>query len=140
CGSAEAAWHASDLEMAAVGLERRTADALRRLQRSESPESALARLERLGIRALTLLDDGYPQPLRQINDPPPVLFVKGVLPPVEAPVVALVGTRQASPYGRAVAERLARDLAQAGVPGVRGLARGIDTVAPRAGLEAGGWT
>jgi DNA processing protein len=140
CGSAEAAWHASDLEMAAAGLERRTADALRRLQTTETPESALARLDGLGIEALTLPDPRYPHQLRQINDPPPVLFVRGGLPPPEQPAVALVGTRRSTPYGRTVADRLARDLAQAGVTVVSGLARGVDTAAHQACLEAGGWT
>jgi DNA processing protein len=140
CGGAEAAWHASDFEMAAAGLERRTADGLRRVQRSMSPESAVARLENLGLDAVTLLDHDYPASLRQIADPPPVLFVKGRLPPVDTPAVALVGTRRATPYGRTVAERLARDLAQAGVAVVSGLARGVDTVAHQAALEAGGCT
>jgi DNA processing protein len=140
CGGAEGAWQASDLEMAAAGLERRTADSLRRLQRTSSPGAVAANLEKLGITALTLLDPDYPIALRHITDPPPVLFVKGMLPPDDTLAVALVGTRRASPYGRTVAERLGRELAQAGVAVVSGLARGVDTVAHQAVLEAGGCT
>jgi DNA processing protein len=140
CGGAEAAWQASDLEMAAAGLERRTADSLRRLQRTSSPEAAAANLEKLGITALTLLDPDYPLALRHITDPPPVLFVKGSLPSDDTLAVALVGTRRATPYGRTVAERLARELAQVGVTVVSGLARGVDTVAHQAVLAAGGCT
>jgi DNA processing protein len=140
CGGAEAAWQASDLEMAAAGLERRTADSLRRLQRTSSPEAVAASLDELGITALTLLDADYPSGLRHITDPPPVLFVKGSLPSDDVVAVALVGTRRATPYGRTVAERLARGLAQAGVAVVSGLARGVDTVAHHAVLDAGGCT
>ena len=140
CGGAEAAWHACDLEMAAAGLERRTADSLRRLQRTSSPEAVAASLEKLGIATLTLLDPDYPSALRHITDPPPVLFVKGALPPDDTLTVALVGTRRATAYGRTVAERLARELAQAGVAVVSGLARGVDTVAHQAVLEASGCT
>jgi DNA processing protein len=140
CGGAEAAWQAGELELAMAGLERRTIASLRQLRRRTSPDGAVQRLERLGIGALTLLDVDYPTALRQIADPPPVLFVRGRLEPTDEPAVALVGTRQATPYGRAVAERLAAELGRAGVTVTSGLARGIDTAAHRAALEAGGRT
>lgn len=140
CGGAEAAWAASELELAAAGLERRTLASLCQLRQRTPPAAVLARLERLGITALTLLDPDYPSNLRQIADPPPVLFVRGVLGPADDQAVALVGTREATPYGRAVAERLAAGLARAGVSVVSGLAKGVDTVAHRAALDAGGRT
>ena len=140
CGGARGAWQASDLELAAAGLERRTADSLRRLRQRTSPEAVAERLARLGVRALTLLDDDYPCNLRQVADAPPVLFVRGSLRPADRQAVALVGTRRATAYGRAVAERLARDLAGAGVTVVSGLAKGVDTAAHLAALEAGGRT
>ena len=140
CGDARGAWLASDLELAAAGLERRTIESLRHLRTRWTPETATARLARLGITALTLLDPDYPEPLRHITDPPPVLFVRGTLLPQDADAVALVGTRRATSYGLAVAERLARELASAGVTVVSGLARGIDTLAHRGAIEAGGRT
>jgi DNA processing protein len=140
CGGARGAWQASDLELAAAGLERRTADALRRLRQRTSPEAVARRLAQLGVRALTLLDDDYPSNLRQVADAPPVLFVRGSLRPADSEAVALVGTRRATAYGRAVAERLAGDLAGAGVTVVSGLAKGVDTAAHLAALEAGGRT
>ena len=140
CGGARRAWQASDLELAAAGLERRTADSLRRLREQTTPAAVASRLTQLGIRALTLLDDDYPAALRQLADPPPVLFVRGRLGSVDARAVAVVGTRRATPYGYAVAERLARGLAAAGVTVVSGLAKGIDTAAHRAALHAGGRT
>src|SRR5437764_10993783 len=102
CGGARQAWQASDLELAAAGLERRTADSLRRLRNKTTPENVAARLMKLGIRALTLLDDEYPALLKQVADPPPVLFVRGQLNE-DGQSVALVGTRRATSYGQAVA-------------------------------------
>ena len=140
CGGARGAWEASDLDLAAAGLERRTADSLRRLRQRTSPEAVTRRLAQLGIRALTLLDEEYPSNLREVADAPPVLFVRGRLVAEDSLAVALVGTRRATAYGRAVAERLARDLATAGVTVVSGLAKGVDTAAHVAALEAGGRT
>jgi DNA processing protein len=140
CGGARGAWQATDLELAAAGLERRTADALRSLRRRMTPEAIASRLTELNIQALTLLDDDYPSNLRQVADPPPVLFVRGRMLPGDVQAVALVGTRRATTYGGAVTDRLARDLAAAGVTVVSGLARGVDTAAHRAALQAGGRT
>jgi DNA processing protein len=140
CGGARGAWQATDLQLAAAGLERRTADALKRLRQQTTPEAVAARLQQLQIRAVTLLDDEYPLSLSQVADPPPVLFVRGRLTPADAQAIALVGTRRATSYGRAVAERLARDLAAAGLTVVSGLAKGVDTAAHQAALNAGGRT
>jgi DNA processing protein len=78
--------------------------------------------------------------LLNIEAPPPVLFVKGALKPEDDWAVAIVGTRQATPYGREAARELAAGLAANGVTVISGLARGIDAVAHRAALEAGGRT
>jgi DNA processing protein len=138
-GSAESAWHASLFELARVGLERRTLDSLQRL-RAETPAALMNNLRRLGIRAVTRLDDDYPANLREIVDAPPVLFVRGSLATQDACAVALVGTRRATGYGIAVAEHLAAGLARAGVTVVSGLAKGIDTAAHHATVDAGGRT
>jgi DNA processing protein len=140
CGGARGAWQASDLELAAAGLERRTADSLKRLRQRTTPEAVAARLEQLKIRALTLLDDEYPPRLTQVADPPPVLFVRGRLVPADILAIALVGTRRATSYGRSAADRLSRELSAAGVTVVSGLAKGIDTAAHQAALQAGGRT
>jgi DNA processing protein len=140
CGDAHGAWEASDLELAAAGLEGRTIAAIKRLRQRCTPDAALERLRQLCITPITLLDAAYPENLRQVADPPPVLFTRGSVLASDANAVALVGTRRATPYGRAVADRLSRDLAQAGVTVVSGLAKGIDTVAHHAALMAGGRT
>ena len=140
CGSAEAAWRASDLELHAAGLEHRTIANLKRLRQKTSVASTFENLARLGITTLTLLDDSYPPALREIADPPPVLFVRGCLTDRDSQAVAMVGTREATSYGRAVAAQLAHGLSKAGVTVVSGLARGVDTAAHRAAIESGGRT
>ncbi len=85
-------------------------------------------------------DEGYPPLLKEIHDPPGVLFLKGTLQPSDQLAIAIVGTRHASRYGIQQATRLATNLAQAGITVVSGMARGIDSAAHRAALEAGGRT
>jgi len=93
-----------------------------------------------GVRILTEADEPYPRLLREIPDPPGVLFVAGSLQPQDGLAVAIVGTRHASQYGLRQAERLAGSLARAGLTIVSGLARGIDAAAHRGALAAGGRT
>ncbi len=100
----------------------------------------LARLDRYGLEAVTLADPGYPRPLRTLEDPPPVLYVRGGYEPRDELAIAIVGTRRPSSYGRRVAERLARELGAMGFTIVSGLARGIDTAAHRGALKAGART
>lgn len=140
CGDAGAAWNASLFDLAAAGLERRSIDALHRLRSRTTPAELTARIQEQGIQALLLEDAAYPDNLREIADPPPVLFVRGQLLPSDCQAVALVGTRRATTYGLAVAERLAADLSRAGITVVSGLARGIDAAAHASALAAGGRT
>jgi DNA processing protein len=100
----------------------------------------LERMRRLGARLITIRDSEYPANLRQIYDPPPVLFVRGSFKPNDERCIAIVGTRRATPYGRLVTETLARDLAARGVTIVSGLAVGADAAAHRGALAANGRT
>jgi DNA processing protein len=93
-----------------------------------------------GIDVLTDASDDYPRPLRQIHDPPGVLFRRGRPQPQDEMAVAIVGTRHATRYGLAQAERLAASLARTGFTVVSGLARGIDAAAHRGAMAAGGRT
>ncbi len=93
-----------------------------------------------GIAILTESHDPYPRMLREIHDPPGVLFVRGEIRPSDAMAIGIVGTRHASQYGLRQAERLAGSLSRAGLTIVSGLARGIDAAAHRAALAAGGRT
>ena len=92
-----------------------------------------------GVRIVTLFDADYPASLKEISDPPLVLYVKGELP-TEPYAVAVVGSRECTTYGEKAAQYFARVLAQQGLPIVSGGARGIDTAAHTACLEAGGKT
>ena len=100
----------------------------------------LKSLERLPVRIVTIVDPDYPVRLKAIHDPPPVLSMSGALSEADHHAVAVVGTRHATPSGRLVAEQLSRELASAGLTVVSGLARGVDGVAHRSALEAGGRT
>ncbi len=97
------------------------------------------RLAESGSRVLFLTDPGYPALLREIHDPPPVLFARGT-PYPDAPAIAVVGARRASRAGLDAARILGTQLAEAGVTVVSGFARGVDAAAHRAALGAGGTT
>jgi len=97
-------------------------------------------IERSGVRILTAFDEEYPRLLREIADPPLVLFAVGGLDRLRLPAVAVVGSRQATRYGRDVAARLSAGLAAVGVAVVSGLARGVDAAAHEAALEGPGGT
>jgi DNA processing protein len=138
-GDLERAWQATPHELRRV-LDERSVESLLKTRGSLSPDAEMERIERLGMRALTLGDTDYPSLLREIPAPPPVLYVRGELLPADAIAVAIVGTRRHTAYGREVATRLATELAEAGITVVSGLARGIDGFAHTAALRAGGRT
>lgn len=108
--------------------------------RARDYQPALKKLSELGARLVTIRDSEYPANLRQIYDPPPVLFVRGSFLPEDERCVAIVGTRRATPYGRMVSETLGRDLAGRGVTVVSGMAVGADAAAHRGALSANGRT
>ena len=101
---------------------------------------AIGRANTASIAAIPWSDAAYPAALTTIVDPPPVLWSRGRPDVLSAPSVAIVGSRAASPYGLAVAEQLAADLAASGVVIVSGLARGVDSAAHRGALSGGGRT
>src|SRR6185295_6993037 len=101
---------------------------------------AIRRADAGSIAAIPWSAAAYPAALTTIADPPPVLWTRGRLDALTAPAVAIVGSRAASPYGLAVAGRLAADLAASGLVIISGLARGVDSAAHRGALSAGGVT
>jgi DNA processing protein len=98
------------------------------------------RWQKANARLLTWRDENYPAPLREIEDFPPLLFVRGSLQERDRFAIAIVGTRKPTPYGRTVAEKLGRELARYGLTIVSGGARGIDTAAHTGALRANGRT
>ena len=93
-----------------------------------------------GAELITIGDPRFPQALREIFDPPVVLFARGRIELMQTIMLGMVGTRRATPYGLAVAERISADLAYAGLTIVSGMARGIDTASHKGALAAGGDT
>jgi DNA processing protein len=103
----------------------------------QEAERELADARALGVAFVALGEPDYPLPLRAIADPPPLIAVRGNIPSLARPTVAIVGSRNASAAGIRIAERLARELGQAGFAVVSGLARGIDAAAHRSSLATG---
>src|SRR5262249_29281591 len=103
-------------------------------------DAALVRAGRAGARVLVRGGEGYPAALEDLSDPPPVLFTLGSDAALARPTCAIVGTRGATAYGERMTREIAGALARAGVSILSGLARGIDGVAHRAALDAGGRT
>lgn len=138
-GTPENAFYADAGEvLLAEGMTRGRAEALKDHDLAAA-DRILADCCRLGLRLLTFQDAEYPSRLRNIYDPPFLLYVRGHLPPVdEEAVIAVVGTRSCTPYGLASAEKLSYGLAKGGAVVVSGLARGIDAAASRGALRAGG--
>ncbi len=134
------AWRASEGDLLAGGLDARTAQAIVRARAEADPESEIERLESSGTAAYARVDPAYPSRLREIDDAPPVLYVRGSLTPDDDWGIAVVGTRRATAYGRQATTELSRGLATAGVTVVSGLARGVDTIAHRTALDSGGRT
>ena len=139
-GSMEQAWRANGGELAAAGLDRGTVTSILESRSKIDPDAELDRLQRSGIKAYTWNDPEYPARLKQVEDRPPVLYVRGKLLPEDEWAVAVVGTRRATLYGRQAAEQFSTELAGHRITIVSGLARGIDAVSHRAALNAGGRT
>ena len=139
-GSLKAAWEASGSELGASGLTPGVVSAIEQVRRVVEPEGELERVHNANVTVLTWHDAEYPHLFRNIDDPPPILYVKGKLGPDDEVCTTIVGTRNATPYGREVAWEIAGGLAESGVTVVSGLARGIDGIAHDATLRGGGRT
>lgn len=140
-GSPERILSATASELRAVsGIGAEMADTIRQWEHHIDLAEELRRVAAHGIELLTIEDSRYPPALREIHDPPHLLFLKGALLDRDRHAIAVVGSRRASHYGRESAKRLSFQLAHAGITVVSGLARGIDTAAHEAALAAGGRT
>ena len=140
-GSSAAALEASDSQLLKVhGFGPKLLQQVRSVPPLETVEVELRLGAKQGIQLLSIRDQHYPPSLREIPDPPQVLYHRGELRPDDGLAVAIVGTRHASSYGLQCAEQLAQGLARRGVTVVSGLARGIDAAAHRGALAAGGRT
>ena len=139
-GDLESAWAAPIADIVAAGIGPKVATRVNEFRDDHDPDEVMETLERFGIRAVHLRHAEYPDRLAEISAAPSVIYVKGQLPGVNENAIAIVGSREATPYGLEMTRRISYDLARAGVTIVSGLARGIDSASHKAALEAGGRT
>lgn len=139
-GDVETAWHASPQEMRAAGLGPKLIETMQQVRAGVSLELVWERVHSLGIQVLTWEDEAYPRRLKEIDQPPPVLYLRDNLQPEDEWAVAIVGTRGITAYGRQVTAEITSVLARRGVTVISGLARGVDAEAHKVALNAGGRT
>jgi DNA processing protein len=139
-GDLEVAWQAPIEALRAAGLSSALAERVTLIRSSVDLEKYLAQLISQGITVITWEDELYPPRLKEIDQPPPVLYVRGALTVDDFWAVAVVGTRRVSGYGRQVTEELASFLSSNKVTVISGLARGIDAIAHQFALKNGGRT
>jgi DNA processing protein len=134
------AFRASRTELEAAGVNGAVAQSIASGCTFDEAVTEQEKIAEAGAVVVTLGDPRYPQPLREIFDPPIILYARGRVELLQSLALAVVGTRRPTPYGLAAAERLSADLSHAGLAIVSGMARGIDTAAHKGALAAGGTT
>lgn len=139
-GTPQAAFRASRDELEASGLSGGIAQSVASGCSFEDAADQQQKMRQAGAQLITINDERYSRLLREIFDPPPVLFALGRVELLASTSISIVGTRHPTPYGVAATERLAGDLARAGLTITSGMARGIDTTAHKAALAAGSST
>lgn len=133
-------WDAPVAQIKKLKVDAKTKDSILEFRANVDQKVYLSAVYEKGIKVVSSIDRDYPANLRQISDAPPVLYYKGTLLPEDDLGVAVVGSRAATVYGRQVTEKLVSELASSGLVIVSGLARGIDSIAHKAALNAGGRT
>ena len=139
-GDAASAWKGAPEDLRAAGLSTKVIGRLIELRKDVDLEKLWEKINAQGIRILTWDDEAYPPRLKDIEHPPPILYIKGEFLPEDHFAVAIVGTRKVTSYGRQITEELAAFLASNGVTVISGLARGVDAIAHSTTLKSGGRT
>jgi DNA processing protein len=139
-GSADAVFRASLTELESTGIQAVSAQALATGKSAELAREEIARAAAADATMVSFDDAGYPPRLKEIYDPPLVLYARGNAEVLTRPGIAMVGTRHPTPYGLGMAERLACDLATHGLVIISGMARGVDTASHRGAIAAKGKT
>lgn len=139
-GGVNAVFQASLTELEATGIQAASAQSLGTGRSLELAQDELARAAAANVKVISVDDSAYPSQLKQIYDPPLILYVRGDYAVISQPGIALVGTRHPTPYGLGMAERLSCDLAARGLVIFSGMARGVDTAGHRGALAGKGKT
>lgn len=133
----ETAWHASYSELKQSGLEEKDITQFLTLRKQINPDQEMEKLEKEKIKIITLKDKNYPKLLKEIYDPPALLYIKGSFAEnSDQPKIGVVGTRKMSAYGKQITSEITYDLARAGMIIISGMAQGVDTEAHQAALSA----
>ena len=139
-GDLESAWGADPASLAGAGLGAKVIERVLAARQTVNLDQVWAKIESQGIKILTWQDEAYPTRLKEIDQPPPVMYIRGEYLPDDLFAVAIVGTRRVTPYGRQITEDIAAYLASNGITVVSGLARGVDAIAHQTAFKAGGRT
>ena len=139
-GSLANAWQANEFELQKIGLDKRTITTFLKTRQEIDLDVELARLERANISLLTWETEKYPSYLREIPNPPPLIYYQGEILEQDRWAVSVVGTRRLTAYGRQVTKDLVAGLVQNNITVVSGLARGIDAIAHKTAVDLGGRT
>lgn len=136
----KAAWLAGAGELSRAGLEEAVVLKLLDRRREIDPEAEFLKLEQQGIGLLTPAEPEYPKRLKEIHNPPALLYILGELTAADEMCLAVVGSRRMTGYGQRIAQELVHDLVMSNLTIVSGLALGVDAAAHRTAIEAGGRT
>jgi DNA processing protein len=139
-GSPEAVFRASLTELEGSGIQAISAQSIATGKSAELAREEIARAAAMGATLISMEDPCYPLRLKEIYDPPLILYIRGNSEVLTKPGIAMVGTRHPTPYGTGMAERLACDLAAQGLVIISGMARGVDTASHRGAISAKGKT
>lgn len=139
-GSAKKVWNSSSKKLLQVGINEKSVIAFETFRKAFGIESYLKKLEKLKIEFVVRDDKNYPENLKDLDNAPMVLYIRGKLKAEDTNAVAVVGSRKMTSYGREVTEKFSSELANFGITIVSGLARGIDTAAHKGALSVGGRT
>lgn len=139
-GSAEAAWKADFPDLEKSGIGKAAAAKVIEQRKNIDPDAEWEKMQKENIRLIDWESSDYPILLREISNPPYLLYARGNLDLNSAPIISIVGSRKYTQYGKQVAENFSRELARAGIIVASGMAIGIDSFAHRGALNAGGKT
>jgi len=134
------AWHAKAIDLKQIGFDDNLVQELILHRQQTNIEKSWQQINELNLNVVTVADDNYPNLLKQISDPPPLLYYRGNWSCLDYPALAAVGSRQITSYGQQAVAKLIPALAQSGLTIVSGLAYGVDAACHQATLQAGGKT
>src|SRR3989344_4117733 len=134
------AWETNPQEFLKVGIPQNVVELFKETRKKLDPEKYVGDIKKSGISWITSFDENYPKLLKEIYDPPTILFYKGEIKDSDKKAIAVVGTRKMTSYGKLVTEKITKELVGFGVTVVSGLARGVDTESHRCAISANGRT